>query len=146
MQLLKLNTSQYKIKYFIIGFVFGLGFLSVFLFWIVNPFLVYEATAKYAILSLLLPLFLSIIFGISFILFKYIKNSFLKIISIPIILVFIEILISNLFYGFPWITFSLILSDNIVGLYLIKYFGTNYTSFIVLSIYMIPSLIIYRKN
>ena len=51
-----------------------------------------------------------------------------------------------LFYSFPWTIFSLIVSNNFLGLLLIKYFGTHFTSFIVISFFMLPSLFIYRKK
>ena len=60
------NSSNQKsfLSYFFKGFLFGLGFLVIYLSWVFNPFLVYEATRSYAFLALLLPVFLSIFFSI----------------------------------------------------------------------------------
>ncbi len=142
--LLKENSIKRKINYyFFMGFFYGLGFLLVFLFWIQSPFLTNEETKNFAILSLLLPIFLSLFFGIGFIFFKYIKNTFYLIIFTPLIFLFIELAISKTFYGFPWVTYSLILSNNILGFYFLKSFGTFVSSYLVLMIFITPSLIIF---
>ena len=146
LQIFELNKNQSKANYFVNGFVFGFGFLSIFLFWIINPFLVYESTKSYFLLSFLLIFILSLIFGISFILFKFTNNTYIKIISIPIILVFIEVLVANLLYGFPWLSFALIISNNFIGLNLIKYFGTHFTSFLIILVFLSPSFVFFRKK
>ncbi len=142
--LLKENSINRKINYyFFIGFFYGFGFLLVFLFWIQSPFFTNDETKSFAILSLLLPIFLSLFFGIGFIFFKYIKNNFYLIIFTPFIFLFIELAISKTFYGFPWVNYSLILSNNILGFYFLKSFGTFVSSYLVLMIFITPSLIIF---
>ena len=112
--LLKKITIQKKIyDYFYSGFFYGFGFLLVFLSWIQNPFFTNDTIKNYAIISLFLPIFLSLFFGIGFIFFKYINKIYYLIIFTPFIFVSIEFVISNLFYGFPWVTFSLILSNSL---------------------------------
>ena len=141
--LLKENlTKGKKNNYFFIGFYYGLGFLLVLLFWIQSPFFTNEETKNFAILSLLFPIFLSLFFGIGFIFYKYIKNTFYLIILTPFIFLFIELAISKTFYGFPWVTYSLVLSNNILGFYFLKSFGTFVSSYLVLMIFIIPSLLL----
>ncbi len=142
-KLLKENPTKKKINYFFIGFFYGLGFLLVFLFWIQSPFFINDETKNFAIFSLLLPVFLSLFFGVGFIFFKYIKSGFYFIIFTPFIFLFIEFAISKSFYGFPWVTFSLILSNNIFGFYLLKSFGLFVSSYLVLMIFIAPSLIFF---
>ena len=122
--LLKNSHKKSYLTFFYYGFFYSLGFLSVFLSWIHNPFLVFDDTKSFAILSILLPIFISIFFGIGFIIYKFIKNLLFIIIITPFIFLFIEFIISNFLYGFPWISYSLILSNNLVGFYLLKYYGT----------------------
>ena len=142
--LLKENSTKRKINnYFFIGFFYGLGFLLVLLFWIQSPFFTNDETKNFAILSLLLPIFLSLFFGIGFIFFKYIKNTFHLIFFTPFIFLFIELAISKTFYGFPWVTYSLILSNNILGFYFLKSFGTFVSSYLILMIFIAPALIIF---
>ena len=143
-KLLKENLIKKNITYYFLqGLFYGLGFLIFFLIWIQNPFYTNDETKNLAILSLLLPIFLSLFFGIGFIFFKYIKNIFYLLIFTPFIFLFIELAISKSFYGFPWITYSLILSNNILGFYLLKTFGQFVSSYLVLMIFVAPSLIFF---
>ncbi len=146
--LLKKISIQKKIyDYFYSGFFYGFGFLLVFLSWIQNPFFTNETIKNYAIISLFLPIFLSLFFGIGFVFFKYIKKICYLIIFTPFIFLSIEFVISNLFYGFPWVTFSLILSNNLLGFYLLKSFGIHVSSYLILIIFIAPSIIVfYKKN
>ncbi len=133
-------------NFFCNGFFFGLGFLIIFLVWIQNPFLIYEDTKPFKFLSVLLPISLSIFFGCGFLIYKFIKKSELMIIITPFIFILIEFSISNFFYGFPWVSFSLILSNNIVGFYVIKHFGTFASGIIIIFIFLLPSIFLHYKN
>ena len=145
-QLDKIEKYNSKNFFFLSGLLYGLGFFNLLFIWLINPFLIYEETKPYFLLSFLFPIFLSIILGLIFIIFRYIKSDFTKIIFIPIIFVFFEIIISNLFYGFPWLIFALTISNNFIGLLLIKYFGTHFTSFLVICFFMLPTIFIYKKK
>ena len=129
--------------YFICGFNYGLGFLIVFLSWIYNPFLVNEETKNFAFLAMLLPFFLSLFFGLIFLLYKYIRGFFTIIILTPFIFLLIELIISNIFYGFPWISYSLILSNNFIGFYILKFYGIYVSSYLILFAYVMPLIFIY---
>ncbi len=135
------NISSSKL--FFNGFFFGYGFLIVYLSWIHNPFLVNENTKAYAFISMLLPLFISIFFGLGFLIFKFIKNFIILILIIPFIFTLIELIISNFIYGFPWVSNSLILSNNLFGFYLIKYFGTLTSGYIIISIFSLTTFLLY---
>ncbi len=131
---------------FFLGFCYGFGFLIIYLSWIINPFLVYEQTKQYALLAILLPLSLSIFFGLFFCIFKFFKNQIMLILSIPFVFIFIEFFISNFIYGFPWISSSLILSNNFLGLYLLKIFGLYPSGYIILSIFLFPTFFYFVRN
>ena len=139
----QISITKNLFYYFSLGFFYGLGFLLVFLFWIQNPFLMNEATKNFSILGLILPVFLSIVFGLGFTIYKYINKIYFLIIFTPFIFLLIEFVIANIFYGFPWITYSLILSNNLVGFYFLKYFGTYISSYLIIIIYILPVLFIY---
>ncbi len=144
---LLINTTGQKshFKFFFYGFIYAFGFLIIYLSWISNPFLVFETTSPYAILSILLPIFLSIFFGLFFCIYKYLSKPIYFIITTPFLFTAIEFLISNLFYGFPWISSSLVLSNNIFGFYIIKYLGSLPSAFLTISIFLIPTLFIYKN-
>ena len=146
------NLSNQKsfFTFFFNGFLFGLGFLIIYLSWVRSPFLVYEATEGYAFLALLLPVFLSIFFGLGFVIYKYLVLKFHIILITPFIFVLIEFAISNFIYGFPWISNSLILSNNIPSFYLIKYLGTITSGYLILLLFLLPMMLSYftsiKKN
>jgi apolipoprotein N-acyltransferase len=144
-----INNASYKnslFNLFVYGLFFGIGFFFIFLFWIYNPFLVFEATRPFAFLSLLLPLFLSIFFGLSFLIYKFIKDIPYIILFTVFIFLISELVISNFLYGFPWFSFSLILSNNFLGFYFIKYYGTLTSGFFTLSIFVLPSFLFYFRE
>jgi apolipoprotein N-acyltransferase len=142
------NLSNQKsfLTFFFNGFLFGLGFLIIYLSWVHNPFLVYEATKAYAFLALLLPVFLSIFFGLGFVIYKYLVLKLHIILITPFVFILIEFAISNFIYGFPWISNSLILSNNITGFYLIKYLGTITSGYLILLLFLLPLMFSYIMN
>ena len=142
------NLSNQKsfFTFFFNGFLFGLGFLIIYLSWVHSPFLVYEATEGYAFLALLLPVFLSIFFGLGFVIYKYLVLKFHIILITPFIFVLIEFAISNFIYGFPWVSNSLILSNNIPGFFLIKYLGTITSGYLILLLFLLPLIFSYFRS
>ena len=142
------NLSNQKsfFTFFFNGFLYGLGFLIIYLSWVHSPFLVYEATEGYAFLALLLPVFLSIFFGLGFVIYKYLVLKFHIILITPFIFVLIEFAISNFIYGFPWISNSLILSNNIPGFFLIKYLGTITSGYLIILLFLLPLIFTYFRS
>ena len=145
-QLLKLNTIQSLPLFFCSGVTYSFGFLSIFLVWLTNPFLINEETKYYAFFSFFLIFFISIIFGLFFILFKYIRNQKIQIFCIPLFFIIIEIFVANLWHGFPWISFALIISNNPIGSCFLYLFGSHATGFFVLNLFLIPQFFFDRNK
>ena len=141
-----LSYKESFFRFFFNGFLFGLGFLIIYLSWVHNPFLVYEATRAFSFFALLLPLFLSIFFGLGFLIYKYLTLKLQKILFTPFIFILIEFAISNFLYGFPWVSHSLILSNNLIGFYIIKYLGTITSGYLILLFFLLPSMFTYFIN
>ena len=99
--------------------------------------------SAYAFLAILLPFFLSIFFGLGFVIYKYSVLKLHMILITPFIFILIEFAISNFIYGFPWISNSLILSNNITGFYLIKYLGTITSGYLILLLFLLPLMFSY---
>ncbi len=138
------QTSITKlIKY---SFIFGFGFFFNFLFWIQNPFFVFEDTKNLFFLSIFLIILLSIIFSGIFTLLIIYNKIIPIIIIVPLVFVITEFVISIIFYGFPWFNFSLVISSNDFILFNIKYFGTLITSYIVIQIFCLPYLIFTKEK
>tara|TARA_B100000029_G_scaffold516285_1_gene628400 strand:+ start:5923 stop:7392 length:1470 start_codon:yes stop_codon:yes gene_type:complete len=142
----EVNRINSFLLHFVCGFLYGLGFFTIFLIWIRNPFYIDQATENYAIISFLLIFILSIIFGVFFIIFKITRKLNSQLFLIPLIFILFEILIANLAYGFPWLTFSLIFSNNFFGSMLIYLFGTHLAGFIIICIFLIPTLFIEKNS
>ena len=135
-----------KLNIFYVFFLIGLGFFTTSLIWIINPFFVFEETKYYFPISFALPLIITIIFSlVATCLIFYLKNipSYLL---VPLIFIITEFLVSRIFYGFPWITFASVISslDNL--LILVKYFGTLFSSFIIIIFFCLPYIFLVNKK
>jgi len=137
-------SSLSKSSLFISGFCLGFSFYLSALFWLKNPFFVFEETKNFFLIFLILIILLAIIFAI---VLTTILN-FNKILSITFILPLIfsinEFIVSKILYGFPWVIFSLVISNNDILLILIKNFGTFLTSFLIIQIFCLPYLFVRR--
>ena len=131
--------------HFLSGFIYGIGFLSVYLSWIDKPFLLSEETRIYSFFSYFLILYCSIYFGLIFLILKFFKEKFTKLLIIPSLFVLGEYLCANFIYGFPWLSFALVNSSNIVGTSLIFYFGTYGLSFLTILFFLFPSFFLINN-
>ncbi len=143
--LLDLNRkNKNKLNIFKNFSFFGFGFFISYLFWIKNPFFVFEETKNFflvfLLLIILLSLILSLVFTIIFKLGKKIPIIFL----IPFMFTISEYIISVFFYGFPWFTFSLVVSSNESLLFSLKFFGTLISSYLIIQIFCLPFVFITK--
>ena len=145
--LLDSNKKNYNaINTFKNFLIFGFSFFIIFLFWIKNPFFVFEETKNFFLVFLLLILLLSIILSLIFtIILKFGKNIPI-IFQIPLIFTICEYIISLFLYGFPWFTFSLIISSNEYLLFSLKSFGTLISSYLIIQIFCIPYIFLTKVN
>ena len=139
-------VNRNKMFQFTSGFLYGLGMMSIILIWIKEPFYIDPKTQNFSFFSYLLIVYCSLYFGITFLIINYFKKSILKLIILPLVLVISEIICSNLGYGFPWSTYSLIHSGNLFGVSLIYYFGNYGLSYLTLLLFLVPSLILIYRN
>ncbi len=145
--LLDSNRENYSDKNIFIKLsIFGFGFFISYLFWIKNPFFVFEETKKFFLVFLLLIIFLSVILGLIFTIIFKLGKKIPIIILIPLMFTSSEYIISIFFYGFPWFTFSLLLSSNEYLLFSIKSFGTLFSSYLVIQIFCIPFIFLTKEN
>ena len=138
--LLKDKKIQIENKFiqFIYGTTFGLGISIIVLYWVREPFLFNPATKDYSPLSLLLTFYIAIYFGFVFLILSFFKNDFTKLIMMPVVFVLAEIIRENYLFGFPWITFAVIVSDNYYFLQLAYFIGTNGLSFVLIFLFLVP--------
>jgi len=127
-------------KHFFSGFIFGLGFFIIYLSWIKEPFFMEEITKKYFIFSYLLIIYCALYYGVIFFIISFFKTKIVKLFTLPMLIVLGEFISNNFIYGFPWLSFSLVHSNNIFGNSLIYFSGTYFTSYITILIFLSLSL------
>ena len=134
-----------KINLFFYSFSFSFSFFLMLLFWIKNPFFVFDETKNYFLLSIFFIFLLGLIFSSIFtIVIKF--NKIIPIIHlIPIIFILVELVISIFLYGFPWISFAVIISTNNILTFIPEYCGSFVTSFLILQIFCLPYIFIKNK-
>ena len=135
---------SYK-HHFTSGFLYGIGFFSVYLVWIREPFFLDDLTKNYSIISYLLILYCSLFFGIIFFILKFFNNILIKFIVFPGLIVSGEYICASLSYGFPWFSFSLIHAANFTGTSIIFYIGTYGLSFISIVIFLFPAIFLIEE-
>lgn len=145
--LLDLNKENYSDKNIFNKFsIFGFGFFISYLFWIKNPFFIFEETINFFPVFLLLIIFLSVILGLIFTITFKLGKKIPLIFLIPFMFTSSEYIISIFFYGFPWFTFSLLLSSNEYLLFSLKSFGTLFSSYLIIQIFCIPFIFLTKEN
>ena len=140
------NENQNNFNIFKKFSIFGFGFFISYLFWVKNPFFVFEETKNFFIVFLLLIILLSVILSLIFTIFLKLGKKIPIIFLIPSIFTFCEYIISLFFYGFPWFTFSLILSSNEYLLFSLKSFGTLFSSYLIIQIFCLPYIFLTKEN
>ena len=138
--------NQSSLFHFFSGLIYGIGFFSIYLFWIKEPFFVYEYSKKYSLFSYLLIIYCSLYFGIIFLILKHIKNHITKLLLLPILITVGEIICYNLSFGFPWFSFSIINSNNLFGTSLIFYIGTYGLSYLTIVAFLFPSIFLLKNH
>ena len=139
----KFNEETVKIHFFS-GFFYGMGFFLIYLGWIKEPFLIDDSTKKYFLFSYLLIIYCSLFFGLIFIILKIFKKNYLKFFMLPALIVCAEFMLGNFSYGFPWLSFSLIFSANIIGTSLVYYLGSYGLSYSVIIFFLFPTIFFYK--
>ena len=123
---------------------FGFGFFISYLFWVKNPFFVFEETKNFFLVFLLLIILLSLILSLVFTIIFKLGKKIPIIVLIPFMFTISEYIISLFLYGFPWFTFSLIISSNEFLIFSLKFFGTFISSYLIIQIFCIPFIFITK--
>ena len=126
--------------------LFGFGFFISYLLWVKNPFFVFEDTKNFFLVFLLLIILLSLILSLIFTIILKLGKNIPIIILIPFMFTISEFIISIFFYGFPWFTFSLVVSSNDYLLFSLKSFGTLISSYLIIQIFCLPFIFFKTAN
>ncbi len=134
---------------FLYGWVFGFAYFFSNLYWIGNSLTVEEMFKPLIPFAItIIPLFLGIFYGISFLIFFYFKpkKKIESIFLFALIFSFIEYLRGHVLGGFPWnlISFSLVEIDQFIQI--LSYIGTYSFNLIVITFFLIPAVILFEQT
>jgi len=139
------TSSTYK-NFFLAGFLYGLGFFSIYIGWIKEPFLIEIETKNYFLFGYILIFYCSFYFGVIFLILKFFNKKIIKLFMIPSLIVVAEYICANFAYGFPWFSFSLIYSTNFIGTSLIFYLGTYGLSYVTILFFLLPCILFFKNK
>ena len=131
---------------FLYGWIFGFSYFFSNIYWIANSLTVEEIFKPLIPFAItIIPLFLGIFYGISFLIFFYFKPR-KKIVSIflfALIFSIIEYLRGHILGGFPWnlISFSLVEINEFIQI--LSYVGTYSLNLLVVTIFLVPAVILF---
>jgi len=134
---------------FVYGWIFGFAYFVSNIYWIAYSLTVeemFKPLIPFAII--IIPLFLGIFYGISFLIFSYFKTK-KKIESIflfALVFSLIEYLRGHILGGFPWnlISFSLIEINQFIQI--LSYVGTYSLNLIIITIFLVPAVILFEES
>ena len=144
---LLINHTSGRFRYFLTGWIFGLGYFISNIYWITNS-LKFDESFKFLIpfALLFIPSFLALFYGmITF--FSGLFNLQNKISSI-LIFAFcfgsVEFLRSFILGGFPWNLIVFSLSNYLSTLQILSYFGTYALNLLLITIFLLPIVIFFQ--
>tara|TARA_X000000950_G_scaffold59784_1_gene72606 strand:- start:1070 stop:2593 length:1524 start_codon:yes stop_codon:yes gene_type:complete len=131
---------------FLYGWIFGFAYFFSNIYWIAISLTIeeiFKPLIPFAIV--IIPLFLGIFYGISFLIFFYFKprKKIESIFLFALIFSFIEYLRGHVFGGFPWnlISFSLVEINQFIQI--LSYVGTYSFNLLVVTIFLVPAVILF---
>jgi len=142
----KLNSTWLNFK---IGWLFGIGYFLSNIYWIVYS-LTFEDTFKLLIpfALILIPSFLGLFYGvITLVVSRFkLRKDFSSILIFSIVFAIIEFFRGFILGGFPWNLIVYSWTNYLNSLQILSIIGTYSLNLISITIFLIPLIIIFKKN
>ena len=147
--ILVFNLNNNLINNFLTGWFYGFGYFCSNLYWISNSLTFDENFENLIIFSIIfIPFLLSLFYGLFSFLLKFLnlKMNFSSILIFSLLLSIIEYLRGNIFGGFPWNLISFSMVNLTSSLQILNLIGTYSFNLLVITIYCLPTIIIFKFN
>ena len=147
--ILVFNLNNNLINNFLTGWFYGFGYFCSNLYWISNSLKFDENFENLVVFSIIfIPFLLSFLYGLFSFLLKFLnlKMNFSSILIFSLLLSIIEYLRGNIFGGFPWNLISFSMVNLTSSLQILNLIGTYSFNLIVITIYCLPIIIIFKFN
>ena len=134
---------------FLYGWIFGFAYFVSNIYWIANSLTVEETFRPLIPFAItIIPLFLGIFYGISFLIFFYFKpkKKIESIFLFALIFSFIEYLRGHVFGGFPWNLISFSLVEITQFIQILSYVGTYSLNLLIITIFLVPAVIFFDES
>ena len=134
---------------FLYGWIFGFSYFVSNIYWIANSLTVEEIFRPLIPFAItIIPLFLGIFYGVSFLIFFYFKpkKKIKSIFLFSLIFSFIEYLRGHVFGGFPWNLISFSLVEITQFIQILSYVGTYSLNLLVITIFLVPAVIFFDES
>ena len=144
----KYRKKPYKKNLLIFGTFFGIGFYLAGIHWIVNSLTFDESFKVFIPFGLvLIPLFLSLFFSLSFVIVGPFLNLNLgSILIFSASLSFSDYLRAKIFTGFPWNLWAYSLSWNLEVIQVLNILGLFAFNLISITIFILPSILFFKLS
>ena len=147
--ILVFNLNNNLINNFLTGWFYGFGYFCSNLYWISNSLTFDENFENLIIFSVIfIPFLLSLFYGLFSFLLKFLnlKMNFSSILIFSLLLSIIEYLRGNILGGFPWNLISFSMVNLTSSLQILNLIGTYSFNLLVITIYCLPTIIIFKFN
>ena len=143
----KNKIKNYKF-FFLSGLLFGFGYFLFSLYWISYSLNFDEnLIILKPVAIIVLPIILSIFYGLIFLLFKnFVEKSFHSVLIFSTIFVLIEFIRGVIFTGFPWNLIVYTLSDKIEFIQFLKFIGTHGLELLLIILFCMPYLFVFNSK
>ena len=143
------NFHLNKLRFFLVGWIFGFGYFISNIYWIINS-LTFEEIFKplIPIAFFLIPLFLGLFYGLVTFIFSFfhLEKNFRSILIFASIFSLVEFARGIMLGGFPWNLIAYCWLEYISFIQILSIIGTYSFNLLSITLFLLPVIIIFNKS